>query len=115
MPDLEPPNTFAAALEACLEPYLLDGHHHIGFAAEIAGTSIRSLQRRLGEEKTTYLEVIDKVRCRAAMSHMSDSELTISQITERLGYSENSSFTRAFRRWTGTTPTEYRSRDTVRL
>jgi AraC-like DNA-binding protein len=113
MSDLERPTTFAAALEACLEPYMLDGYPHIGFAAEIAGTSIRSLQRRLGGEKTTYMEVIDKVRCRAAMSHMRDSELTINQIAERLGYSENSSFTRAFRRWTGTTPTEYRSRHTV--
>jgi AraC-like DNA-binding protein len=70
---------------------------------------MRNLQRKLATEQTTYSEVVDNVRCRAAMSRLRDSALNLDQIAHRLGYSEHAAFTRAFRRWTGITPSEYRA------
>jgi AraC-like DNA-binding protein len=108
-PDETPPGTLSGTLEACLEPYLLEGYPHVDLAAEIAGCNQRNLQRKLAAEQTTYSEVVDNVRCRAAMSRLRDSELNLNQIARRLGYSEHAAFTRAFRRWTGITPNEYRA------
>jgi AraC-like DNA-binding protein len=109
-PDDAPPGTLSETLEACLEPYLLEGYPHVALAAEIVGCNVRSLQRKLTAEQNTYSEVVDNVRCRAAMSRLRDSELNLNQIAQRLGYSEHSAFTRAFRRWTGTTPNDYQAR-----
>ena len=109
-PDETPPGTLSGTLEACLEPYLLEGYPHVDLAAEIAGCNQRNLQRKLAAEQTTYSEVVDNVRCRAAMSRLRDSALNLNEIARRLGYSEHAAFTRAFRRWTGITPNEYRAR-----
>ena len=108
-PDETAPGTLSRTLEACLEPYLLEGYPHIDLVAEIAGCNMRNLQRKLATEQTTYSEVVDNVRCRAAMSRLRDSALNLDQIAHRLGYSEHAAFTRAFRRWTGITPSEYRA------
>ena len=103
-----PPATFSKTLEACLEPYLLDDYPNIELAAEIGGCSVRTLQRKLRKEQTTYSEIIDKVRCHAALSKLQNTNITLDELSLKLGYSEQSAFTRAFRRWTGTTPNEYR-------
>jgi len=108
-PDVELPATFAESLEACLIPYLLDGYPHIDLGAEIAGCSVRTLQRKLSKEQKTYSDIIEKIRCRAAMSLLYDVELKIAQIAILLGYSDQSAFTRAFRSWTSITPGEYRA------
>jgi len=109
-PDDAPPDTLSETLEACLEPYLLQGYPHIALTAEITGCNVRSLQRKLAIEQTTYSEVVDKVRCHAAMSRLRDSEPNLNEIALKLGYCEHAAFTRAFRRWTGITPNEYRAR-----
>jgi len=108
-PDVELPATFAESLEACLMPYLLDGYPHIDLGAELASCSVRKLQRKLSEEQKTYSDIIEKIRCRAAMSLLYDGELNIAQIAILLGYSDQSAFTRAFRSWTSITPGEYRA------
>ena len=77
---------------------------------QLIGCNMRKLQRKLATEQTTYSEVVDNVRCRAAMSRLRDSELNLNEIALRLGYSEHAAFTRAFRRWNGITPNEYRAR-----
>jgi len=108
-PDETPPDTLSGTLEACLEPYLLEGHLHAAVAAEIVGCNMRNLQRKLAIEQTTYSEVVDNVRCHAAMSQLRDSKLNLNEIAHRLGYSEHAAFTRAFRRWTSIAPNEYRA------
>ena len=108
-PGEAPPATFSATLEACLGLYLCETYPDINLAAEIAGCSVRTMQRRLGEEAVTYGEIVDRIRCRAALSLLRDTELGLSEIALRLGYSEHSAFTRAFRRWTGASPNTYRA------
>jgi|GEM_PF-79286 len=80
-------------------------------AAEVArklGTSERSLQRYLRSEGTTYEDILDDTRRALAIEHLNDRSLSLGEIATLLGYSEASPFTRAFRRWMGITPREYR-------
>lgn len=72
------------------------------------GTSRRSLQRRLADEDLTYARVLDDVRSTMARAYLGQRELSIAEVAYLLGFSEQSSFTRAFRRWTGVSPAEYR-------
>jgi AraC-like DNA-binding protein len=73
------------------------------------GCSVRTLQRRLTLENTSYSDLIDRIRERAAMRMLEQEDMDISEMAQRLGYTEHSAFTRAFRRWTGAPPTQYRS------
>jgi AraC-like DNA-binding protein len=110
-PPANPPvETLACALETCLAPYLLEGYPSVDLAAEIAGLSVRTLQRRLREEGASYMGLIDRVRCEAALSSLRDDTQSLKEIGQRLGYSDQAAFTRAFQRWVGTTPGEYRAR-----
>jgi AraC-like DNA-binding protein len=72
------------------------------------GISSRSLSRKLREEKTTFAGVLDELRAALAKRHLADRDLLISEVAWLLGYREVSSFTHAFRRWTGVTPREFR-------
>ena len=72
--------------------------------------SPRSLQRRLKEEGTAFQTLRDEVSRELAGRYLEDKSLTISEISFLLGFSEPSAFFRAFKRWTGLTPLESRSR-----
>ena len=72
--------------------------------------SRRSLQRRLAEADATYQSLVDDTRRDLALRYIQDPAKSATDITFLLGYSQQSAFTRAFRRWTGSSPTEYRSR-----
>ncbi|MBC7923721.1 MAG: AraC family transcriptional regulator [Ferruginibacter sp.] len=71
--------------------------------------STRTLQRKLKEEGTTYQETVEAVQKELALAYLRDDHLTFSEIAYLLGYSELSVFTRAFKRWTGSNPSEYRN------
>lgn len=72
--------------------------------------STRTLQRKLQEEGTSYKELLSETRYELAMRYMSKSSSAVSEVAYLLGFSEVGNFTRAFKRWTGMAPTEYRSR-----
>jgi AraC-like DNA-binding protein len=72
--------------------------------------SVRTLQRHLKAEKTTFKSLLNEVRSDLAQKYLSDSFFSIGEITFMLGYREPSSFNRAFKRWTGVSPTAYRER-----
>ncbi len=74
--------------------------------------SARTLQRRLCAEGTSYSKLLDAVRQELAEQYIADPALTLSEIGFLLGFSEPSGFSRAFRRWTGRTPTEARGSGT---
>ncbi|MBL8958192.1 MAG: AraC family transcriptional regulator ligand-binding domain-containing protein [Myxococcaceae bacterium] len=74
-----------------------------GVAAELA-TSVRSLQRALSQEGTTYVKVVDALRYGLAQHHLGETELSIDEVAFVLGFSETAAFYRAFKRWSGTTP-----------
>jgi AraC-like DNA-binding protein len=73
--------------------------------------STRTLKRRLAEHSTTFSDVVDRVRHRDALVLLLDARLPIDEIASRLGYSDTANFTRAFKRWTGTTPAAHRTRE----
>jgi AraC-like DNA-binding protein len=80
-------------------------------AARVAkrlGLSERSLFRRLRALGTSYQQLVDEVRRDVATRQLREGQLSISEIAFLLAYSEVSAFHRAFRRWTGQSPAEYR-------
>ncbi len=73
------------------------------------GIGARSLQRKLAAAGTSYSAVVDEVRSELARDYLVQSDLGFGEIAYRLGFSEQSAFYRAFRRWTETTPRAYRN------
>jgi AraC-like DNA-binding protein len=72
------------------------------------GMSVRSLRRHLSAEGLTYQELLDQVRKDLAVDYLKNSLLTVEQIAQLVGYGEAASFRKAFRRWTGRPPGEFR-------
>jgi AraC-like DNA-binding protein len=70
--------------------------------------SVRTLQRRLAKEGLTYSQLITRIRYNRAVQLLQDSSLKIIEISEELGYEDHAHFTRAFKRWTGLSPREFR-------
>ncbi len=68
----------------------------------------RTLQRRLRREHTSFAELLDSVRHQRALELLARSDMDLESISEALGFSDRRSFTRAFRRWTGMTPSRMR-------
>lgn len=95
-------------VRAAIQDQLKGGDPSLDNVARKLGTSRRSLQRRLADENLTYAQVLDDVRSTIARAYLGQRELSIAEVAYLLGFSEQSSFTRAFRRWTGTSPAEFR-------
>ena len=70
--------------------------------------SSRTLKRVLAAQGTTFSEVRDDARKQRALLLLEEGRVTVADIAQRLGYSDEANFTRAFRRWTGTTPAAFR-------
>ncbi len=81
--------------------------------SEAVYTSKRSLQRKLNEQGTTFKTILTEVREDLALKYIHDRKLTLTEISFMLGFSEMSSFSRAFKRWTGESPKEFRKLDSV--
>lgn len=82
----------------------------VGHVARRLHLSARTLQRRLGEEQTSYQEQLDEVRRASARRLLANTDLDAVEIAFLLGFEEPSSFARAFRTWERTTPTRFRER-----
>ena len=69
--------------------------------------SRRTLSRRLEQEGITFKVLLDQTRCGLTLRYLLADQLPVGEIAARLGFAEPASFYKAFRRWFGTTPTEY--------
>ncbi len=78
--------------------------------ADALAMGVRTLQRRLEDEGSSYSALLDEARHALALRHLGRSDVPVAEIAFLLGFSEPSAFTRAFRRWTGDAPTAYRRR-----
>jgi AraC-like DNA-binding protein len=94
-------------------PLLPHGEARVAEVARRLGMSQRTLARRLALEGLTFAGVLENLRSNLAARYLSDADLSISQIAWLLGYREVSAFTHAFKRRTGKTPREMRSRSSV--
>jgi AraC-like DNA-binding protein len=87
---------------------------HLGEPAldEIAhnlGLSEWALQRKLREHGLSFTQLVDQIRQDSAIAHLKQQNLSITQLASMLGYSETSAFSRAFKRWFGLSPKQWRS------
>ncbi len=78
-------------------------------AAKNLHVSVRTLQRKLSEHDLTFSGLIDSIRKDLSLSYLRNTNTKIVYITQMLGFSEQSAFQRAFKRWTGKTPRQYRN------
>jgi AraC-like DNA-binding protein len=81
--------------------------------ARALGMSARTLHRRLAEEGTSFVDLLDETRRELAAAYIRRSDYSVGEVAYLLGFAETSSFNRAFRRWTGSSPSEYRRTGTV--
>ena len=95
-------------VRAAIERELATGAPSLPTVARDLGTSERTLQRRLADERLSFRELVESVREQLARSYLAELRLPIADVAFRLGYAETSAFLRAFKRWTGTTPTRWR-------
>lgn len=70
--------------------------------------SVRTLHNRLAEAGTNYQQLLDQTRRELAEQYMKQSDISVSEIAYLLGFSDCSNFSRAFQRWTGSSPSAYR-------
>lgn len=97
-----------------LSPILVEsiqrGDWSLDTVARQLGTTVRTMQRKLRDEGTSYRQVLDDVRHEIAVAQMRHRRVPSDEIASLLGFDQSSSFHRAFKRWTGLTPGEYRKK-----
>ncbi len=99
---------FGAKVRAAIAQLLREGEPRVGDIAQRLGMTPRTLQRRLQDEDLGFTALVDEARLDLARRYLADWSLSISEVSFALGYSEPSAFTRAFKRWSGSAPAEYR-------
>ncbi len=103
------PNSISQECARRIAERLGGGEPSQGFIAKQMGMSERTLQRRLHAEGTSFNELLEQARRTIACSYLADRKLAAYEVSFLLGYSEPATFFRAFKRWTGKTPLEYRA------
>ncbi len=97
-------------VRAMIKDELSGGNASIERIADTLSMSSRTLQRKLREQGTSHQELLDQMRKDLAMRYLQEREMAICEVAYLLGFSESSALHRAFKRWTGQTPNEFRRR-----
>jgi len=101
--------SFAAKMRRTLRAAVTGGAFSVVDAAQIYNLSRRTLSRRLRAEGTTFEALLDEVRYEVACQLLSHTDMLVRQVADTLDYADAAAFTRAFRRWSGTTPAQWRA------
>lgn len=105
--ELETATTVRGMVEAQILPHLHEGSISMDSVAREVGMSRQTLYRRLKEEGLTFGAVHDDLRKQMALDYLSAQKVSVNETAYLLGFSEASSFVRAFKRWTGHSPMVY--------
>lgn len=103
------PEKFTPSVKDAIFNTLAEGEPHRSNIAKILLISERTLQRRLKEEGATFSLLVDQVRKESALKYLSQPRLGLIEIGCLLGFNSHSNFSRAFKRWFGVSPKDYRN------
>ncbi len=106
--ELDGQSTSAERTRAALLQALPSGRGTLEQTAQMLGLSTRTLQRRLRQERTSFKDVLRETRQQLARHYLLQTDINSSEIGFLLGFDDTSSFFRAYRSWTGTTPESMR-------
>ncbi|MGX7205502.1 helix-turn-helix domain-containing protein [Enterococcus pingfangensis] len=102
-------NSFINHVEKALFSAIPSAHFSRETIAKSLGVSVRTMQRKLNEQNTTYAQLVQKVQQLLAINYLKNNELATEEISCLVGYKDQASFSRAFKSWTGQTITEYKA------
>ncbi|GGE57729.1 AraC family transcriptional regulator [Actibacterium pelagium] len=105
------PSSLSAQVMDQISEALSEGVPTLGYVAERLGMSTRTLQRRLADAGLAYQDLVAAARQRLASTLLHETDYALSEIAFLTGYSDQSAFNRAFKRWFGQTPASARRRD----
>jgi AraC-like DNA-binding protein len=100
--------TIVERVQDYLRGSLPSGECSIEHCARKLGIATRTLQLHLSEQEVRFSDILQRERIKLAMTYLRQEDLSLDEVAYSLGYSEQSSFGRAFRHWTGSTPQSYR-------
>ena len=104
-------NDIVRQIEANIVELLPTGDCSRDMIASRLNMSPRSLLNKLEQRNTSYKEILENLRSTLAQQYIEQQDMPITEITFLLGFSDTSSFSRAFRRWTGKSPSDYRAKN----
>ena len=101
-------NSLTETARPVVKDMLQSGQPTVERLAAAAGVSVRTLQRRLAMEKTSFTELLDDIRAQTAIEELNSGTGSIGSIAATLGYATQAGLTRAMYRWQGAAPKEVR-------
>ena len=105
---LERAETVRGKVEALIMPILHTGEVSVETIAAKLNTSRQTLYRQLKDENATFEQVLDELRRRMALDYIAAKKVSVNETAYLVGFSDPASFSRAFKRWTGKSPREWR-------
>jgi AraC-like DNA-binding protein len=102
--ELEASKTIKGKVESLLMPILHTGNASMDAVARKMGLGRQTLFRRLKAEGTTFERVMDELRHKLALHYLSGKKVSVNETAYLVGFSDRAAFSRAYKRWTGTSP-----------
>ncbi len=106
--ELESSKTTRGRVESLLMPVLHTGDASMDMIASKMGLSRQTLFRKLKAEGATFEKVLDELRHKLALTYLGGKKVSVNETAYLVGFSEPAAFSRAFKRWTGTSPGQHR-------
>jgi AraC-like DNA-binding protein len=110
-----PSDDLIGSLRQAVSGLLRSGSTDISFVAEVAGMSVRNLQRQLHAAGLSYSQILEESRFDVARGLLRDTDLKLIDVALESGYGEPANFTRAFKRWAGVSPKAFRQNLSERI
>lgn len=107
---LENTSSLTIKVKNIIKSQLFQGAPRKEWVAECLAMNVRTLHRKLNSESTTYSMLLDEVRLELAKNYLLTENLELTEIANKLGFSESASFHRSFKQWTKMTPGEYKKK-----